>query len=146
MEEAGRRCLSERVAALTGDAATERRHEELMEWAEAELDLERANAEQVYALAEEENLPPVLALLLVHCRVGVLELEVPEQDADEAAHQAAPPDWVETEQVEFDDVALERRLRTTFRRFRARLEESGSPPSAVDAFLLEPDVGMVQLR
>jgi hypothetical protein len=139
-------CLARRVASLTGDAALERRHEALMEWAVTELDLNREYAEQVYALAEEENLEPVHALLLVHCGVGVQELETPEQDSDEAAHQAAPPDWVEAEQVEFADVALERRLRATFRRWRTKLEEAGSPAAAVDAFLAEPDIGAVDLR
>jgi len=142
--EAGR-CLAERLAALTGEAV-ERRHEDLMEWAEAELGLDRGYAENIYALAEEEKLLPVHGLVLVHCGVGVQELEEPEQDADEAAHQAAPPDWVEAEQVEFEDVALERRLRATFRRFRTRLEEAASASEAVAAFLDEPDVGPVQLR
>jgi hypothetical protein len=145
-EEARRRCLVDRIAALTGDAAVERRHEELMEWAESELDLNRGYAEQVYALAEEEELLPVHALLLVHCGIGVQELEAPEQDADEAAHQAEPPDWVESDQVEFADVALERRLRATFRRFRAMLEEADTAAGAVTLLLAEPDVGAVQLR
>jgi hypothetical protein len=139
-------CLTRHVAGLSGDAARERRHEALMEWAEAELGLERGFAEELYALAEEEQLPPVHALLLVHCGVGVRELEEPPQDADEAAAQASPPGWVEAEQVEFADIALERQLRLTFRRFRARLEEAGSAVSAVESFLAEPDVGSVRLR
>lgn len=140
-----RQCLTRRMAALTGDAV-ERRHEDLMDWAESELGLERGYAENIYALAEEEKLLPVHGLVLVHCGVGVQELEEPEQDADEAAHQAAPPDWVEADRVEFEDVALERRLRATFRRFRTRLEEAGSASAAVTAFLEEADVGPVQLR
>ncbi|HSJ24382.1 MAG TPA: hypothetical protein VK929_06935 [Longimicrobiales bacterium] len=140
------RCLTHRVASLTGDPAMERRHEELMEWAEAELGMDREYAEQMYALAEEEQLPPVYALLLVHCGIGVQELEEPEQDADEAAHQAAPPEWVETERVELEDVAMERRLRTTFRRFRGQMESAGTPAAAVAAFLAETDVGPVRLR
>jgi hypothetical protein len=139
------RCLAQRIASLTGDASMERRHEALMEWSVSELNIQREYAEQVYALAEEENVEPVHALLLVHCGVGVQELEAPEQDSEEAAHQAAPPEWVETEQVEFADVALERRLRSTFRRWRTKLEESGSAAAAVAALLAEPDVGAVDM-
>jgi hypothetical protein len=138
-------CLTRRIAALTGDAAMERRHEELMEWAESELGLSREYAEQVYALAEEERLLPVHALLLVHCGIGVEELERPEQDSDEAAHQAEPPEWVETRQVEFADVVLERRVRATLRRFRAALESSDSAPAAVAEFLSAEDVGPMDL-
>jgi hypothetical protein len=144
--QVARSCLESGVSALTGDAAVERRHEALMEWAESDLGLERGYAEQVYALAEEEELEPVHALLLVHCNVGVRELELPEADADEAAHQEAPPEWVGPEQTKLGDVALERRLRSTFRRFRTHLAEAGSAAAAVAAFMDEPDVGAVQLR
>lgn len=140
-----RDCLIESVAALTG-AVAERRHEELMEWAEEELGLDRGYAEQVYALAEEEELEPIYALLLIRCGVGVRELEPPEQDGDELASQQTPPEWVETEGVELDDVALERRLRASFRRLRSSLEQSESAAAAVRAFLDEADVGAVRLR
>jgi hypothetical protein len=137
-------CLTQRFSALTGDVV-ERRHEELMEWADTELDISREYAEQVYALAEEERLLPVHALIFVHCGIGVQELEQPEQDADEAAHQAEPPDWVETKQVEFADVVLERRLRATLRRFRSQLEQAGDVDAAVREFLGADDVGPVDL-
>jgi hypothetical protein len=136
-------CLTTRVAALRGGAA-ERRHEELMEWAE-DLGLERAHAEQIHTLAEEENLLPVYALLLVNCGIGVRELEPPEQDTDEASQQT-PPGWIDTGTVELDDVALERRLRATFRRFRSHLETQPDAAAAVAALLAEPDVSAQRLR
>jgi hypothetical protein len=145
-EEAAQRCLRDGVAALTGDAAAERRHEALMEWAEGELGLARAWAEDVYALAEEVELEPVYAFLLVRCGIGVRELQQPVQDPDEEAVQQAPPDWVGADAVTLGDAALERRLRGTFRRMRAHLEQTATAAAAVESFLAEPDVGVVQLR
>jgi hypothetical protein len=138
-------CLLEAVATLTGEAE-ERRHEALMEWAEHELALEREYAEQVYALADEEDLEPVYGFLLVHCGIGVIALAPPTQDTDEAASQQAPPEWLGDETVELDDVELERRLRASFRRLRAHLEGAGAPLAAVGSFLAEPDVGVAQMR
>lgn len=144
-EQAARRCLEQGVAELTG-SATERRHEALMEWAEIELGLERAFAEQVYALAEEEDLLPVHGFLLVRCGMGVRELEEPEQDGDDFAAQQTPPEWLDEEGVELEDVALERRLRATFRRLRGHLEQSPDAEAAVRAFLADTDVAPVRLR
>jgi hypothetical protein len=138
------RCLRESVAGLTGEAL-ERRHEALMEWAEAE-GLDRAFAERAALVAEEEDLQPLYALLLVHCGIGVRELEPPEQDDDELTTQPTAPSWVEPDTVELEDDALERRLRGSFRRFRSHLEASTSVAAAVDAFLAEPDIGPVRLR
>jgi hypothetical protein len=144
-DAAAQRCFRDGVSALTGDAVSERRHEALMEWAEGELGLARAWAESVYALAEEVELEPVYALLLVRCGVGVRELQAPEQDPGEEAVQQAPPEWVGADAVELGDLALERRLRSTFRRMRSHLEHEPTPAAAVEAFLAEPDVGVVQL-
>lgn len=145
-ERAAREQLARDVEAVTG-APHERRHDELMEWAEAGLGLDRGYAEQIYALAEEEDLEPIYALHVVSSGVGVRELEKPEQDTDPgAAAQQAPPKWVDEDAVEFDDVALERRLRATFRRLRSHLDAAASPGEAVRAFLQEPDVGLVRLR
>lgn len=138
-------CLADAVAGLTG-ASVERRHEELMEWAEVELGLERGYAEQVWALAEEEKLLPIYGFLLIRCGVGVRELETPEQDETELAAQQEPPEWLEEEAVELDDVALERRLRSSFRRLRRHLEEAADAVSAAQAFMAEPDVGALTLR
>lgn len=143
-EAASREQLIRAVSSLTG-APHERRHEALMEWAETELRLERDYAEQIYALAEEEELEPVYAFHLVRSGLGVRELEEPEQDMDEEAVQQAPPDWVAEETVELEDVILERRLRASFRRLRSHLNNSASPADGVRNFLAEPDVGAVRL-
>lgn len=138
-------CLG-RGAREATEAAAERRHEVLMERAEAE-GLDREFAEKVYLLAEEEELEPVYAFLLVRCGVGVRELEPPEVDPDDdAAAQQAPPGWVGAEQVELDDVVLERRLRATFRRFRAMLASHSTTDAAVQAFVGEADVADLRLR
>lgn len=145
-EDAAGDCLRRSVARLTGEAV-ERRQESLMELAETELGLGRAYAEQVYALAEEEQLEPIYAFQLIRCGIGVRELTPPEQDLEEfSASQEAPPDWVGEAVVELDDAALERTLRATFRRLRSHLESAASTEMAVEAFLAEPDVGAVQLR
>ncbi|CAN5782628.1 hypothetical protein BH23GEM9_BH23GEM9_28420 [soil metagenome] len=143
--EAARQCVRDSVAGLSAEGV-ERRHEWLMEWAETEIGLERDYAEQVYALAEECELEPVYGFLLVRCNVGVRELEAPDQDADELASQQAPPEWLEGDTVELEDVAMERRLRTTFRRLRTHLSESSAAAAGIDAFLSEPDIGIVLLR
>ena len=145
-EQAARECLARSVAALRGDGI-ERRHESLMEMASSELGLERKYAEQVYELSEEEGLEPIYAFQLIRCGMGVRELEPPEQDMEEyTVSQEAPPDWVGEAVVELDDAVLERRLRATFRRFRAQLEAAATPVAAVEAFLSEPDVAQVALR
>jgi hypothetical protein len=143
-ESAAREQLIRDMASLTG-APHERRHEALMEWAETDLGLSREYAEQIYALAEEEDLEPVHAFQLVRSGIGVRELEEPEQDMDEAVQQA-PPEWVAEDAVELANVILERRLRQSFRRLRSHLEESASPTEAITEFLREPDVGAVRLR
>ncbi|HSJ07005.1 MAG TPA: hypothetical protein VK936_09890 [Longimicrobiales bacterium] len=140
-----RRCLEDGVAVLTGEAV-ERRHEALMEWAEADLGLEREYAEQVYALAGEEELEPIYAFLLVRCGIGVRELEEPAQDGEDEAAQKTPPGWVKPDSVELDDIVLERRLRASFRRLRGHLTSSPSAGAAVAAFLAEPDVDAIPLR
>jgi hypothetical protein len=145
-DEASRRCLAEGLAQLSEEGGVERRHEALMEWAESELGLDRDYAEQVYALAEEEELEPIYAFHLIRCGVGVQELEAPSQDADESASQQAPPEWVGGESVELDDVALERRLRATFRRLRTCVAEAPTLTAGVDAFLAQPDVAHVRLK
>lgn len=144
-EAAAREQLIRDVSSVTG-APHERRHEELMEWAESDLELDRAYAEQIYALANEEDLEPIHAFHLVRSGLGVRELEAPEQDMDEEATQQAPPDWVADDAVELDDVTLERRLRVSFRRLRSHLAESASPAAGVSEFLREPDVGLMRLR
>lgn len=143
-EQAASDCLERAVRERSADGV-ERRHEALMEAAVTELGLERAQAEQIYALAEEEQLEPIFAFQLVRCGVGVRELETPAQDAAESAAQKSPPGWVATEAVELDDIANERRLRLSFRRFRGLLEARGDPVAAARAFMAEPDVGPLRV-
>jgi hypothetical protein len=143
-EATAREQLIRDAASLTGEPH-ERRHEALMEWAEHDLGLDRAYAEQIYKLAEEEELEPIVAFQLIRSGLGVRELEAPEQDMDDATQQA-PPEWVAENAVEMDDIALERRLRASFRRLRSHLDGHASPAQAVTAFLDEPDVGLVRLR
>jgi hypothetical protein len=143
-EAAAREQLVRAVASLTG-APHERRHEALMEWAESDLALDREYAEQVYALAEEEELEPIYAFHLVHSGLGVRELEEPDQDMEETVQQR-PPEWVAEDAVELEDVVLERRLRASFRRLRSHLEQSPTASEAITGFLAEPDVGAVTLR
>ena len=143
-EAAAREQLTRAVASLTG-APHERRHEALMEWAETDLGLPRAYAEQIYKLSEEEELEPVYALHLVHSGLGVRELEAPDQDMEETVQQS-PPEWVAEDAVELADVVLERRLRASFRRLRSHLDDSATATEAVTNFLAEPDVGAVTLR
>lgn len=137
-------CLAQRVGGLTG-ASVERRHEELMEWAERELRIERSYAEQVYTIAEEEQLQPIYGFLLIQCGIGVIELEAPEAPEDDEVVQQAPPGMVGDEEVQLEDVDLERRLRSTFRRFRGHLEAAASPVEAAATFSAEPDVGPLRL-
>lgn len=136
--------LAELVVGITGDPL-ERRHEALMEQAEQELGLEREYAEAVYAIAQQESLAPVYAFLLLETGLGVRELEEPEPDMEET-HQQAPPEWVVEDLPEFGDVALERRLRSTFRRFRHHLTEASDPGAAVASYVAEPDVDLVPLK
>jgi hypothetical protein len=143
-EQAASDCLERAVHGLSEDGV-ERRHEVLMEAAVTELGLELAQAEQIYALAEEEKLEPIFAFQLVRCGIGVRELEPPGQDAEEWATQETPPGWVTTEAVELDDVALERRLRLSFRRFRGLLDARGDAVAAARAFMAEPDVGPLRV-
>jgi hypothetical protein len=138
-------CLEEAVRARSANGV-ERRHEALMESAVTELGLDRADAEQIYALAEEEQLEPIFAFQLIRCGVGVRELERPSQDAAESAAQEAPPGWVKTQAVALNDIVFERRLRLSFRRFRGLLEASGDPVAAARAFMAEPDVGPLDER
>jgi hypothetical protein len=143
-ETAAREQLLRDVVSLTGEPH-ERRHEALMEWAEGDLGLERAYAEQIYALAEEEELEPIYAFQLIRSGLGVRELEPPEQDMDDATQQS-PPEWVSEDSVEIDDIELERHLRSSFRRLRSHLDSHATPAEAVATFLAEPDVGSVRLR
>ncbi|HSJ14758.1 MAG TPA: hypothetical protein VK939_10085 [Longimicrobiales bacterium] len=132
--------LLARARELDDALEPERRHEVLMERAEARDGMERAEAEAVYALAEEEGLEPELALLLAGSGVGVIELEQPDSDPERLGRQQAPPDWVAEADVPAGEALRERRLRLSFRRLRSLLEETGSASEAVHRLAHEPDV------
>lgn len=131
--------LRERAASVDARGGPERRHELLMERSEG-WGLERAVAEDVYALAEEEGLEPELALLLVASGLGVGELEPVERDPTGPGIQQAPPEWVSSGEVTGAVAQRERRLRVSMRRLRTCYEASGSAAEAVDRFAAEPDV------
>ena len=143
-ERASSDCL-ERAVRERCAAGVERRHEALIETAVAELGLEWAQAEQIYALAEEEQLEPIFAFQLVRCGVGVRELERPAQDASPSAAQETPPGWVAAQALAREEIVLERRLRLSFRRFRGLLEAHGDAVAAARAFMAEPDVGRLRV-
>jgi hypothetical protein len=123
-------------------AGVQRRHEELMSIAVEEDGIDAVLAEQVHALALEENLAPAYALALVATGIGVEELVAPESGDDDSIQQTAP-DWVLEGDVSPASIARERRLRSSMRRLRHHLEEAGSAGDAVQRFLAEPDVGRV---
>lgn len=131
--------LRERAAAVDAQGGPERRHEPLMERSQA-WGLERSEAEDVYALAEEEGLEPELGLLLVASGLGVGELAPVERDPEGSGIQQAPPEWVSAGEVPGAVAQRERRLRVSFRRLRACYEATGSAAEAVHRFAAEPDV------
>ena len=133
--------LLERVRAIEA-AGVHRRHEELMSIAVDQDGIDPILAEQVHALALEENLAPAYALALVATGIGVEELVPPESGDDESIQQSAP-DWVLEGDVSPAAIARERRLRSSMRRLRHHLEEAGSASDAVQRFLAEPDVGQI---
>ena len=91
--------LESALRARTADGV-ERRHETVMEWATGELGVERATAEKIYAVAEEERLAPVYAFELVQQGVGVRELESTTEAPAEASMQQDPPGCVVPEGVQ----------------------------------------------
>jgi len=143
-EGASSDCLERAVRERCADGV-ERRHEAVIEVAVAELGLELAQAEQIYALAEEEQLEPVFAFQLIRCGVGVRELERPPHGESQAAAQAAPPGWVAAPARSSEEIVPERRLRLSFRRFRGLLEAHGDAVAAARAFMAEPDVGRLRV-
>jgi hypothetical protein len=135
-----RECLRERAAALADLSERERRHADLMETHEARAVASRAVLEMAYELAQEEGVDPALALELVSCRVAVLELEPPTGASTEESHSLVAPEWVAPADAPLT-MAIERRMRMTFRRVRADLEKHDQVIEAIDAFTAETDVG-----
>ena len=135
-----RECLRDRALALADLPDRERRHSELMETHEARAVASRPVLEMAYELALEEGIDPALALELVSCRVAVLELEEPTGASTEDSQSLVAPAWV-TPAGAPANMAIERRMRASFRRVRASIEKHGEVTQAIDAFTAEPDVG-----
>lgn len=133
-------CLLEGVRRLEADRLG-RRRAELVGRAVREGGLEWSDAEQVYAVSEEEGLDPAFAFQLVRCGVGVrwpgdAPLAATTLDAE------VPPEWVAPPATTPPPESARRewRLRASFRRLRRLLEERKTPEDALLAFVDEPDV------
>ncbi len=139
-------CLLQRARDLEALAGHGRRRSELVDRAVRESGLEWAEAESVYEMAQEEGLDPALALELLHCRVLVLGPADARPGAAAAATEleATPPEWIAARPPPEAEARRERRLRASFRRLRALLEERGAPEEALLAFAEEPDVGLTE--
>lgn len=135
------RCLRERTTALADLPDRERRHAELMEAHEARDAAPRHVLELAYEIALEEGLDPAFALEMISCRVAVLELEAPTGASTEETHSLTAPEWVAPPELP-SELAIERRIRMTFRRMRAGFEQHGDPAAAIDWFATGPDVGL----
>lgn len=126
--------LVESADELCGDG--ELRREPLLERAEA-LGVERAMAERAYDLGREEKLPPAYGIAVVAAGVSVQPLESARPDVGETT--SGEPAWVDTP-PEAGTADLERRLRQTFRRVRAFVDDAPTPGAAFSAFAREPDL------
>jgi hypothetical protein len=96
--------------------------------------------ELAYEISQEEGIDPALGLEVISCRVGVLELEPPTGATTEETHTLTPPEWVAPAEAPAI-MAIERRIRMTFRRMRAALERHDDPTTAIESFGNEPDIG-----
>lgn len=133
----GAECLEDRARQIAAEAALLRRHEELLSWAVEELGLERAFAEMVYEIAQEEEVEPAYAFEFVRCRVGIGGEA--KGSADAPSLQSTPPDWLEASPSP-DEALREWRLRTSIRRLRTLLREQDTPAEALRAFAVAPDL------
>jgi hypothetical protein len=114
----------------------EHRREALMERAE-DRGVDRATAEQAYDIALEESLEPAYGIAVVLEGLSVRLLDGPRPGVN--ATEPNEPEWVDRP-PSADAAELERRLRQTFRRLRAKAEETGGPAEALRAFAAEPDL------
>lgn len=133
----GTPCLEERARRIAAEAASLRRHEELLDWAVRELGLERSFAERIYEIAGEEDVEAAYVFELVRCGVGIRY----DVAADSAAPslQTSPPDWI-AQSPQPDEARREWRLRLGTRRLRALLDSEPTPAAALHAFAIAPDV------
>lgn len=132
--------LERRLARLMTDAETigagrENRREALIERAESR-GVDRGDAELAYDLALEEGLEPAYALALVGQGIAVRNFG----DSTAAdVSESVEPEWIDRP-PSAREAGRERRLRETFRRLRAFLEEEGTPRAAIARFAREPDL------
>lgn len=117
-------------------AGDERRRDVLLERGEAQ-GLRRGIAERAYDLAVEERLPPAYGIAVTAAGVSVQPLEGERSEVAEV--NSGEPDWVD-EPPPPAEAELERRLRQTFRRVRASLEDASTPRQAFTGFAREPDL------
>jgi hypothetical protein len=132
-------CLRERARLLEHVPELERRREHLLEGVAQRSGVRTTVLGTAYDLAMEEGLDPVLALEVIGCGVGVLDLPAPEPVED--MHSSAPPAWVAPPLEPPDELVLERRMRLTFRRMRGCLERGRDLQVAILSFCAAPDVG-----
>ncbi len=131
-------CLRERAQLLEHIPKLEHRRSNLLEKSHQRSGAPLHVLDRAYDLAGEEGLDPVLALELVGCGIAVIELG-PKEPGDEA--HSLTPEFVETITEPLSDIVRERRMRMTFRRMRAALEQSEDLGDAIDKFAGEPDIG-----
>ena len=130
------RCLCERARLLEDVPELERRRADLLDALASRSGVRITILSTAYDLAQEVGLDPILALEMIGCGVGLLELPAPEPD--ESAQSPAPPEWVAPPEP-VDELVLERRMRLAFRRMRTLLEQADDLEAAVATFLDQPD-------
>lgn len=123
------------TAAETIGAGREHRREALIERAESR-GLARSDAEVAYDLAVEEGLEPAYALAVVGQGISVRNFG---DSAGAEVSESVEPDWIDRPPTQREAVR-ERRLRETFRRLRAFLEDEPTPRDAIARFAREPDL------
>jgi hypothetical protein len=133
-------CLCDRARLLADVPELERRRVDLLDALSRRSGVRVTILSTAYDLAEETGLDPVLALEIVGCGVGVIDLPGPEPE--ESALSLAP-EWVAPPDEPEAELALERRMRLTFRRMRTLLEQADDLACAVSDFLSQPDVDAV---
>jgi hypothetical protein len=132
------RRLGEAMREVMDAPETHRRRSEVVERAVRDHGMDMDLAEYIYDIAEDEAIEPAFAFELVFAGFAVTEPEGTASDAEETL-VAGAPEWVEEPPLPVADAQRERRLRTSFRRFR-HLLESTDPITAANAYVEYPDV------
>ncbi|MGH7481671.1 MAG: hypothetical protein ACRELV_05910 [Longimicrobiales bacterium] len=130
-------CLKRRAREIEAEAGFLRRHEELVDWAVSELEVDPAFAERVYDIAREERIEPAYAFELVRCGAGI-RAEVARAGAAPSL-DAREPSWI-ADSPDPESALREWRLRVSLRRLRALMEECETPTDALVRFAEAPDV------